>query len=57
MSTGQFTREEIQETTRNAVLAFYRAFERAPTETEQALLVACLTRFFIAPDAPSNRLQ
>lgn len=55
-NTVPFTREQIEETTRNAVFAFYRAFQRRPTEEEQALLCGALTRYFIAPDAPS-RLQ
>ncbi|OWK20745.1 hypothetical protein AJ88_26225 [Mesorhizobium amorphae CCBAU 01583] len=55
--TIAFTREQIQQITQNAVFAFLRHFERAPSKEEQALLVSCLTRYFLAPDAPSNRVQ
>ncbi|MGO4643239.1 hypothetical protein AB4Z43_32945 [Mesorhizobium sp. 2RAF45] len=51
MRTVPFTREQIIEGTRRAVIAFAEEMGRAPNEREQALLVACLTRYFIAPDA------
>ncbi|SIT53152.1 hypothetical protein BQ8794_100043 [Mesorhizobium prunaredense] len=56
-NTVSFTRDQMVMITEKAVFAFYRRFERRPTEQEQAALVSCLTRYFLAPDAPSNRLQ
>jgi hypothetical protein len=53
----RFTKEQIQQVTQNALFAFLRHFERKPSKEEQAALVSCLTRYFIAPGAPSNRLQ
>lgn len=53
----RFTKEQIQQVTQNALFAFLRHFERKPGKEEQAALVSCLVRYFIAPDAPSNKVH
>lgn len=55
--TVPFTREQIEAIVRNAVAAFYRSFQRRPTEREQALLSSALTRHILAPNAPSDRVH
>lgn len=52
-----FTREDVQATTRNVIIAFVRTFRRAPDEAERAMLASMIWRFFDSPDAPSTRLQ
>jgi hypothetical protein len=50
-------REDIKVTTQNAVDAFIRVFGRAPNQTECAIIVSAIIRYFDAPDAPTTRLQ
>ncbi|TPN38687.1 hypothetical protein FKO01_04995 [Mesorhizobium sp. B2-3-3] len=53
----RFTKEQIAGLCQGAVEGFYEAFERRPTEGEQAMLCSAILRFCLEPDAPTRRTQ
>lgn len=50
-----FTCEQMEAIVKGAVAAFYRKYQRRPTENEQALLCEALRPYFHAPDARQGR--